>query len=252
MYSQGQIYRQFAKGREVANVKRVDVLGILAFSDFDFLLKAPDMNFSGDQVAIKDWREDLELFQSIKGFYPPMYFGVSAENKDILSMVSYQFFHEEFLHMFGNLLLVLLVGVFLERKFSGLTVFTVYILGGAIAAFLFIHWQGATAAPLVGASGSLCALLGFLFVVSFFEKTRLMYVILPSPKYMGYVFVPTAYWVLWLCMMEDFSGLFSKPASLSSGVAHLVHLFGFIAGMALAYIYLELAKRKGIASLQKT
>jgi membrane associated rhomboid family serine protease len=237
LYTQGQIYKQFSKKRDVARVEDMTILGRLAFKDELFLNQAPLKKWVGDSIAIQTWREDISLFMLLRSYYPPMLLGVSDSQKDFFSFISYQFYHESFYHMLGNVLLVLLIGGFLERRYSGLIVFSVYILGGFLAAFFYSQSSGMSGSPLVGASGSLCALLGFFFVMEFYNKTRLFYMLLPFKKYSGFVLVPTCYWVIWLCMIEDLSGLLSQPQIYSSGVAHLVHLFGFFVGICIALIF---------------
>lgn len=248
LYTQGQIYKQYTNGtkkRDVAKVSDMTLLGRLAFKDELFLNKAPYQKWAGDQIAIKLWQEDLSLFMLLRSYYPPMLLGVSDSQKDLFSFISYQFYHEGFLHLLGNMLLVLIVGGFLERRYSGVTVFSIYLLGGFLSALFYSYTSEMSSAPLVGASGSLCALLGFLFIVELKEKTRLFYILLPMKKYMGFVFVPTAYWVIWLCMLEDLSGWLAQPGIYSSGVAHLVHIFGFLVGVSagLFFKYLEKSQR---------
>ncbi len=237
LYTQGQVYKQFSPSRDIARVKNMTTLGRLAFRDEEFMRKAPKENWKGDQIAIKSWRSEVQEFLVLRAYYPPLMLGVSEVQQDFFSTISYQFYHEGLAHLLGNALLILIIGGFLERRYSGLTVFSVYLIGGSLAAFAFILFGNLSGAPLVGASGSLCALLGFLFISDNKTKTRLFYILLPFRKYMGFVFVPTIYWVLWLCMAEDLSGWLAQPSMFSGGVAHAVHLLGFVIGIGLALLY---------------
>lgn len=237
LYTQGQIYKQFNQKRDIAKVSDLITVGRLAFRDEGFLKMAVKSQWQGDQVAILNWQTGLQDFLVLRAYYPPLLLGVSSKNRDFFSFISYQFFHEGFYHLLGNILLILIVGGFLEQRYSGLLVFSVYLVGGWLAALSFTLVGGASGAPLVGASGSLCALLGFLFILEMKTKTRLFYMFLPARPYFGFVFVPTLYWVLWLCMVEDISGVMRQPSIYSSGVAHLVHIFGFLGGVGLAISY---------------
>ncbi len=237
LYTQGQIYKQFNQKRDIARISDMTTLGRLAFRDEKFIGEAPLRQWSGDRVAIAKWREQLQDFLVLRAYYPPLMLGVSEVQSDFFSTISYQFYHEGFTHLLGNLLLILIVGGYLERRYRGLTVFSVYLLGGSIAALVFSLTGLISGAPLVGASGSLCALLGFLFVTDYKTKTRLFYMILPMRRYMGFVFVPTMYWVLWLCMAEDLSGWLAQPSMFSGGIAHAIHLLGFVVGMMLALVF---------------
>jgi membrane associated rhomboid family serine protease len=237
LYTQGQVYRQFSQKRDIARVQDMKTLGRLAFRDEAFMQMAVSQEWKGDQIAIKEWRHSLSDFLVLRAYYPPFLLGVSEGRQDFFSTISYQFYHEGLAHFLGNILLILIVGGYLERRYSGLTVLSVYLVGGCFAALAFIFLGHLSGAPLVGASGSLCALLGFLFVADYKTETRLFYILLPFRNYMGFVFVPTMYWVLWLCMAEDLSGWLAQPAMFSSGIAHAVHLLGFAGGAGLAFLY---------------
>lgn len=239
LYTQGQVYKQFNKDRSLASISDNELIGRLAFKDEGFLSIATTSDWLGDQVAIKSWKSDLNGFMALRAYYPPLMFGVSDSQDNFFSYISYQFFHEGFYHLLGNVLLILLVGGFLERRFPGLLIFGVYLVGGGLSALFYSFSSSMSGAPLVGASGSLCALLGFLFITHLKKKTRLFYMVLPAKGYMGFVFIPTVYWVLWLCMIEDVSGWISQPILFSSGVAHLVHLFGFMVGALLGYLQIK-------------
>lgn len=233
LFTQGKIYKQFNQERSIAKIDDTKTIGRLAFRDEDFLSQAPKKEWAGDQVAINIWKEQVQDFLLVRAYYPPYLFGVSQMNNDFFSTISYQFYHEGFLHFLGNALLILIVGGYLEKRYSGLLVFSVYIFGGSLAAYFFAQVAGLNGAPVVGASGSLCALLGLLLAFEYGHKTRLFYMILPTKDYMGFVLVPTIYWVLLFCMLEDVTGLLAQPDALSSSIAHWVHIMGFMVGFGL-------------------
>lgn len=241
LYTQGQIYKQFSNKPEAKKIKDMETLGRLAFRDEAFMSRAPQSTWSGDSVAIKSWKRDISEFMVVRAYYPPLLLGMSDSRKDFISSLSYQFYHEGFFHLLGNMMLVLIVGGYLERRYSGSLVFATYVVGGSLAALLFAQTSGMSGAPLVGASGSLCALLGLLFSLEFKNKTRLFYMFLPAPGYMGFVSVSTIYWVILFCMIEDVSGWMAQPEAFSSGVAHLVHLLGFIVGVTIGFLIKPLA-----------
>lgn len=245
MYVQGQTYAQF-QSRKMAsmartnpwhNIKEFETMGRLSLKDNDYLNVAAKANWVGDDVAIEDWRLELTDFLSLRDVYPPFILGLSAQHKDSLAYLSYQFYHESFSHLLGNLLLVLLIGAYLERRTSGYTIFIVYILGGAVSACLLNYTVGLTAAPLIGASGSLCALLGFLMITEWKTKTKLFYIFLPIKHYMGFTRVRTAYWVILLFVIEDIAGWLAQTQFTTSGVSHAIHLYGFFVGVLLGFLY---------------
>ena len=228
LYTQGSVYKQYEDHEVLSRAKDMEILGRLAFQDQNFLNVALKNSWKGDQIAIASWKRDLSDFLSLRAYYPPVLLGMSDFQKDFFSVISYQFYHENFIHLLGNLLLILLVAGYLECRHSGFLIFSVYLLGGAFAAIYGVtHPSGI---PLVGASGSLSALLGFLLMAHWQEKTRLFYFLLPFRKTMGFVRISTCYWVIWFFILGDIAGWLSQPSIYMNGVAHLVHLFGFLAG----------------------
>ena len=229
--TQGRVYRQYLGNRKLAGIEDNQVLGRLAFRDQNFLNLAHQNKWTGDQLAIKLWQSDLSEFLLVRSFYPPMNLGMSESQSDFFSTLSYQFYHDGFMHLLGNLFLILIIGGYLEQRHSGLLVFGTYLLSGSVSAMIYTYLGLGSGAPLVGASGSLCGLIGLLLALEFMKPTRLFYIILPHKDYMGFLQVPTLYWVLLFCMIDDVSGWLSHPEDLSGGVAYSVHIFGFGVGI---------------------
>ncbi len=252
LYTQGQVYSQFKSQRDLANFKDMKTLGRIAFRDELFLQQALKTPWSGDQIALKEWKQNLSEYLVLRDYYPPVTLGISEKYKDFFAHISYQFYHESFYHLIGNLLLILIIGAYLEQRTSGLTVFTVYLLGGGLAALIHSSLGGLSAAPLIGASGSLCALLGFLLITEFKTKTRLFYILLPMKGYMGFILIPTVYWVVWLFVIEDIAGWLAQSPLISTGVAHSIHLLGFGFGALLGWIYLRLIENKFVLPRKMT
>ena len=255
LHTQGRIYSQYSRSQFfsltnsrmdkkydpngiLTQANDMEMLGKLAFYDPAFLDMALKRSWFGDPVAIDLWKQDLSGFLSMKSYYPPVILGVFGDiSMDLFSMISYQFYHENLFHLIGNLFFLLLVAGYLERRHSGLLIFSVYLLGGALAALIHGLIQPANGIPLVGASGSLSSLLGFLMVTHWKEKTRLFYFLLPTQKGMGFFWIPTCYWVIWLYVLEDVSGWLAQPSIYISGVAHRVHLFGLLVGCLMGFLY---------------
>ena len=253
LHTQGQIYSQYSQGKLSSltdsstpydpnamfiQTNDMEMLGKLAFYDPTFLDTALKRSWFGDPVAIDLWKQDLSGFLTMKSYYPPVILGAFGDvSMDFFSMISYQFYHENLFHLTCNLFFILLVAGYLERRHSGLLIFSVYLLGGALAAFIHGLIQPAIGIPLVGASGSLSSLLGFLMVTHWRKKTRLFYFLLPTQKGMGFFWIPTCYWVIWLYVLEDVSGWLSEPSLYISGVAHRVHLFGLLVGCLMGFLY---------------
>jgi membrane associated rhomboid family serine protease len=131
------------------------------------------------------------------------------------TVVSYMFLHADFGHLFFNMLGVFFFGPRLEQKLGGSTFVRFYLLagiGGALAQTAF-----ATAAPMVGASGAVYAVLvGFAYY-----WPRETIVLFPIP-------IPIQAWVLVTAYVA--LSIFNGITGGQAGVAHFAHLGGAAAG----------------------
>ena len=131
-------------------------------------------------------------------------------------------------HLFFNMLALLMFGRVLERMLGTreflLFYFLCGILGGVVS-YVFYLIQGAQLMVVMGASGSIYAML-FLSAVLFPTSRVLLFFIIPMKM---------PYAVLLYIAIEVFSMVYG----LSEGVAHLIHL----SCVAIAWLYVVLRFR---------
>ncbi len=146
----------------------------------------------------------------------------------IWQFLTYMFVHGSFTHLFFNMFALIMFGRILERALGTreflLFYFLCGILGGVVS-YLFYLLQGVTNVAIMGASGSIYALL-FLCAVIF-----------PSSRLMLFFFIPIKmpYAVMIYIAIEVFSQVFG----MANGVAHLIHLSCIL----IAWIYVMLRFR---------
>jgi membrane associated rhomboid family serine protease len=80
-------------------------------------------------------------------------------------LISYSFLHIGLAHLIGNIAILLVVGIIAERKLHLRDFFAIYILSGAVAAFLFAAMNPNTV--LIGASAAISGLLCCAFFINF-------------------------------------------------------------------------------------
>ncbi len=146
----------------------------------------------------------------------------------IWQFVTYMFVHGSFTHLFFNMFALIMFGRILERSLGTreflLFYFLCGILGG-IVSYLFYLLQGVTNVAIMGASGSVYALL-FLCAVLF-----------PTARLLLFFFIPIKmpYAVILYIVIEILSQVFG----VRNGVAHLIHL----SCIAIAWLYVVLRFR---------
>jgi membrane associated rhomboid family serine protease len=142
------------------------------------------------------------------------------------TLISYQFIHDDFFHLFINLILLFFFGKLL-LKIIGLRKFLpLYILGGVFGGILFVFFSTTNflpvaQKPMIGASASLMALMGasaFLlpnYILKFF-----------------FVFDVKLKWLVLAFGILNLMSVFS-PESAGAGI---VHVSGLLFGLGFMYL----------------
>ena len=252
--AQGRAYAQYLRGQpsrplvtrlselvDDGSVLRAETLGQLAFRDQEFLNAADDLDLDGDQVAFSLWRKRLTRLRDDQRAHPSFVLGLSAADDSFGSWITYIFVHSGGLHLFGNMLFLLIFGAALEVQLGGLGLVLSFLGSGIVAAGAFAFATGVTASPLVGASGAISGVMALYCVLNWRKPVRYFWMALPLRGYLGLTYLP-AWSALILWGAADLSGLFSSLAELG-GVAYAAHLGGDVAGAAMGLSLLALRKR---------
>lgn len=132
-------------------------------------------------------------------------------------LVSYQFLHGGFFHLFFNMFALWMFGIELEHLWGSSRFFTFYILSGIGAGLLQIFISDV---PTVGASGAIYGvLLGF--GLTFPDRKIFMFPL--------FIPISAKYFVMIFAGIELLSGIYST----NSGIAHFAHLGGAATGFLL-------------------
>lgn len=132
--------------------------------------------------------------------------------------ITYMFVHGNISHIVFNMLALLVFGLNLEKAIGSKEFVWFYFVCGALSgffSFLVYRYTGQTRVFLLGASGAVYALL-FAYAVFFPRSIIFIWGIIP---------VPAPVLVLIYALLEIGSQFFGS----GSNVAHMTHLFGFLA-----------------------
>ena len=134
-------------------------------------------------------------------------------------LFTYQFMHGSFSHILFNMFSLWMFGIEIENYWGSKKFLYFYLTCGVVAGLchLFISpLLGGIAAPTIGAS---CAIYGVLAAFALLFPNRLIFL---------YFFIPVKakYLITFLIVME-----FMLVDSANSGIAHLAHLGGALAGL---------------------
>ena len=156
------------------------------------------------------------------------------------TLFSYMFLHSGFLHLGSNMLYLWIFGNNIEDVLGPLKFMGFYLAGGLAAAGAQIVIAPESGVPMVGASGSIAAVLGAYLVLFPRNKvTVLIWLII----WVTFVKIP-AMTVLGLWFLLQ---VFSQYTSGSGGpgVAFMAHIGGFVFGMFVMFAFRPKAGRRG-------
>lgn len=156
-----------------------------------------------------------------------------------LDFVRSMFFHGGWFHLGGNMLYLWLFGDNLEDRMGAPLYLIFYFVSGFVASFAQIAIDPNSTIPLVGASGAIAGVLGGYLIM--FPGVRVRGII---P--LGF-FSRAAEWPAWAVLglwfvLQLFNGTVSLGVSsgATGGVAFFAHIGGFVVGLVLTWIFMQL------------
>jgi membrane associated rhomboid family serine protease len=265
--AQGRIYAEYLEsqsqngeypefllelGRQVREGEpdRAEMLGQLAFRDFNFIKGADTLQVGGDKVAAKIWKKRVAEIRRMQEDHPSFMFGLNADDTSFTKWISYIFVHSGWVHFLGNMIFLMIFGAMLELQIGGLGFLVTFLLSGTFAAGVFALMTGVTSSPLVGASGAISGIMTLYCVLNWRRPERYFYwLFLPFRGFMGFIYLPA--WVaLVLWALNDVAGYIGSLPELG-GVAHTAHLGGEAAGLFTALILFSMRRYWPVADRRK-
>lgn len=151
---------------------------------------------------------------------------------DIPTLFSSMFMHAGWFHLAANMLYLWIFGDNVEDRLGRIKYLFLYILSGIAATFAQYAFFPHSNVPNVGASGAIAGVLGAYIL--FFPKQKVnvllgqLIVVMQSVTVIGIWF--------FLQIVSGAGSLYSAAAD-KGGVAYMAHIGGFIAGLAVAYLF---------------
>jgi membrane associated rhomboid family serine protease len=149
-----------------------------------------------------------------------------------LSVLFSMFLHGGWLHILGNMLFLWVFGNNVEDRMGRLRFLAFYLFCGYVAALGFAYAYPTSTTTLVGASGAIAGVLGAYLVL--FPRARVTSLV-PIAIILLPLRLP-AWLVLggWFLLQYVYSS--GTAVAAGAGVAYLAHVFGFVAGAAIALV----------------
>jgi membrane associated rhomboid family serine protease len=138
------------------------------------------------------------------------------------TLITYQFFHADLMHLLGNMIFLWVFGDDIERALGRLRYLSFYLLSGVIGGLVFVANEPHSRIELIGASGAIAGVvIGYVMLRPCAKITVLLGII---PLRIG------AYWVVGLFVILQ---LWNLGSASKSDVAYWCHFGGMLAGAVL-------------------
>ncbi|MCX7959254.1 MAG: rhomboid family intramembrane serine protease [Deltaproteobacteria bacterium] len=154
----------------------------------------------------------------------------------IIPLFTSMFLHGGWFHLLGNMLYLWIFGDNVEDRMGHLRYLIFYILCGIVASLTHIIFNPSSNIPSVGASGAIAGVLG-AYMLSY--PTARVVVLVVLFFYIDFIALPALLVLGFWFVMQFFSGVLSLgvESASSGGVAWWAHIGGFVAGMALLFVF---------------
>ena len=161
--------------------------------------------------------------------------GYIPAEKNYSGLITYMFVHGGLLHLLGNLLLLYLLGPFIEDVWGRPLYLLFYIVMGILSAALYGLYYPNLQGPLIGASGAIAGVMGAFLIR--YMKTKITFF------YFFFFFIRGTFEASAAVMLPLWLGLQVFNAHIldrvnpdgGGGVAYWAHVWGFVLGAAIAY-----------------
>lgn len=184
------------------------------------------VELNGGQAFIQQW-----------AFIPGRFASDPAQQAH--TIFSAMFMHGGWMHLFGNMLYLWIFGDNVEDAFGPFTFLIFYLLCGIAATFAQYYVSPGSRVPNVGASGAIAGVLGGYLLMFPSARVRVLvyHQIVAMPA-----FIVLGLWIV----LQAFSGIGSIAATSQTtdqgGVAYMAHVGGFMAGLALTFLFRSRAR----------
>lgn len=190
---------------------------LIALNVLIFLLE-----LAGGEEFIKQW-----------AFVPSRFLANPAA--DFPTLFTSMFMHAGFLHLGGNMLYLWIFGDNVEDRMGKLPFLIFYLVCGIAATFSQLVFNPQLSVPNLGASGAIAGVLGAYLVL--FPSTKVTVMVGRQLTQMSALLV-IGFW--FLLQFLSTIGTMAGTEGSEGGVAYMAHIGGFIAGLAISFVYRSL------------
>lgn len=174
------------------------------------------------------WREERERLEDARSQLSYQRGGLIPAEPRPLAFLTSMFLHADLMHLVGNMIFLLLLGLPMEKRWRRGTLLLLYLVGGLGGGLAHMVAFPDSRIPTVGASGGVSALMGVYAATYGLRRVEFFYTL-------GFVFGSFRAPALWIFVVWMGWELL-RHFSADSNVAFLAHAGGMGTGLVLAFL----------------
>ena len=151
-----------------------------------------------------------------------------------IPLITSMFLHGGWLHIIGNMWVLIIFGDNVEDRMGSLPYLFFYLICGIISGLTQAFIAPSSQLPAIGASGAIAGVLAAYVV--FFPGARVV-TLVPLFILGWFVNIPALVFVAIWFLIQFFSGVLALGGAASGGVAYWAHVGGFICGLLLVWVF---------------
>ncbi|KAF1722054.1 rhomboid family intramembrane serine protease [Pseudoxanthomonas wuyuanensis] len=160
---------------ELPEKRRIVQVGQATLTDVRFIDALQGGTLFADPDAAQAWRPLRAGYDRLLGNVFRLRYVQRSSEWSPLRMLSSAFLHGDAMHLIGNMIFLLALGVLLEGAIGPFRFLGVYLLGAFGASAASLAWRWGDASSGLGASGAVAALMGAFCVVWGRQPVRFFY-----------------------------------------------------------------------------
>ena len=173
---------------------------------------------------------------------------VDCPETSLFNLLSATFMHGSVMHIFGNMLFLVVMGGAVEEYLGKIKFLAVYLVAGVLGNVAQVMFDPSSISPIVGASGSTSGLMGVLLFL--YPKVKIPVFLVITYRRMKVMY----YFPFWLIVWNIIPamGISIPIISEVGGVAYLAHIGGFVVGAIVGIAVLISMRNKNGSTPQNT
>lgn len=154
-----------------------------------------------------------------------------------LTVLTSMFMHGGFMHIAGNMLYLWIFGDNIEDNFGHVRFLIFYLICGVVAMVAQVALNPDSMVPTLGASGAIAGVLGAYLVMFPRNRIRVLTMFLIITVIELPALLVLGFWIVLQFISQVGSITDYTAQTRGGGVAYMAHIGGFVAGIALSFIF---------------